>query len=110
MTNQTLNVMSPFDPAVVAIAQSRRQSPDEVFNSTYVRLEEQAPPVDNTVWEARIDWTDDTDPTSGYVLATKSFGTLLGSLHARGFLTGDAPAGERLASVRRVPRSATPLA
>lgn len=91
----------------VAIAQSRRQSVDELYDEMYAQLEARSEPVEGTMWEARIDYTDadsmDSAWPSGYILAADRFGTLLASLHVRGFLTGEHPDDERVASVRRVP-------
>lgn len=86
----------------IAIAQARRQSVADLHDELYARLESDSVVVDGTIWEARIDWTDGYTGTSGYILAAKSFGTLLSSLHVRGFLTGEHGDDERLASVRRV--------
>lgn len=112
MSNQTLNVLSPHDPALVAIAQSRRVSPDAVFDDMYRRLElDGADTVsDGMIWEARIDYLTSKPEAqrggggraSGHIYATRNFGTLLGALHANGYLTGDRPDDEVLASVRRV--------
>lgn len=87
---------------LTAIAQQRHTSVEALCDLAYAGLEASSTATPGTVWEARIDYTDPDDWSQGYVLAAAKFGTLLAELHVRGFLTGEHPADQRLASVRRV--------